>query len=211
MSSVTEKIQALFSLAAKNANQAEAEAALNKAIALMAKYDVSEEAVNQAASEPIIELGYTLNKHFAFKGCQSIVAMLCKHFGVFPYLKGKKEIVVIGHESKLRSCIATIDYLTGNAKANIPKGYSHTEKQGYYIGYYLAVKANLEKQVTEQPSLVLQSSCLAEYRSMAGGLEPTRNNKVKVSVNKNARAVGNALGSKANINKQIGTRALPGA
>jgi hypothetical protein len=206
MSSITEKIQALFSLAAKNANQAEAEAALNKAMALMAKYNVSEEAVNQAASESIIELKYTLNKHFAFKGCQNIVGILCKHFGVFPYIKDK-EIVVIGHESKLRSCIATIDYLTNNAKANIPKGYSHTEKQGYYIGYYLAVKANLEKQVSEQPGLVLQSTCLAEYKNMAGRLKSARSSKV--AVNPDAKSIGLNAGSKANLNKQIGTRQLP--
>jgi hypothetical protein len=138
-------------------------------MALMAKYDISDE----AASEPIIELRYTLNKHFAFKGCQNIISMLCRNFGVFPYITDQKEIVVIGQESKLRSCIATIDYLTNNAKANIPKGYSHTEKQGYYIEYYLAVKANLQKQVTEQPGLVLQSGTpfLAEYKNMAGRLK----------------------------------------
>lgn len=208
MSTITEKIQALFSLANKNANQAEGEAALNKAMELMAKYDISNEALTETKSEPIIELNYTLNKHFVFKGVQSLVAMLCRHFGVFPYIKDK-EIIVIGHESKLRSCIAIIDYITNNAKYNLPKGYSHTEKQRYYIGYYNAVKANLEKQVSNQPGLVLKSECLAEYKKMAGNLKSANSRGVKI--NADAKSVGSEAGKKANLNKQIGTRQLAGA
>lgn len=205
MSSIAEKIQSLFLLANKNANQAEAEAALNKAIELMAKYEISDEALAEQQTEPTIELSYTLNKHFAFKGIQSIVSVLCKHFVVFPYIKDK-EIIVIGHESKLRSCIAAIDYITNNAKANIPKGYSHTEKQGYYLGYYHAIKANLEKQSNNQPGLVLQSTQIAEYKNMAGRLKSANNRSVKI--NNDAKSVGSEAGKKANLNKQIGTRQL---
>lgn len=211
MSSVEIKIKALLALAnpETNNNQTEAEAALKKALELMAKYEVSEEALNSHFTEAIIELTYPLKKQMIFKGCQTLVVLLAKHFKVFVYKKGA-EFVLIGHESKLRSCVAMTDYLLQNSKNKLPKGYSYTEKQGYYCGYFLAIKKALTDipKTTDEKGLLLIDTAFKEYEKLAGVLRPATNRVI--NCDKAAKELGSNIGNNTNLNKQLGVRALSG-
>lgn len=209
MSSIETKIKALLELAGNNSSQAEASAAMQKAMELMNRYGVSSEALDDLGKEEIITLDYTLKGQLIFKGCSNIIAIMAKYFKVFAYKSSSKvklpRIVLVGHESKLRTCIAMIDYLLSNAKYNLPKGYSHTEKQGYYLGYSSSISA-LVNTITETNGPALVHS-LQEYKNFAGvDLKSAR--KSKVAVDGDARALGVNAGSKVNLNKQLGVRAL---
>jgi hypothetical protein len=204
MSTIAEKIQALLNLANSNANAAEGQAAMTKALELMAKYNVSEQAITDVGKDAIIEICYPIKSQMIFKGCMNIVAIMTREFKVFAYTT-KKELRVVGHESKLRGCIAMIDYLLHNAKYNMPRGYSHTEKQGYYLGYSKSVSELLARSATgATPGL---TTSLKEYKDFVGGhFNSSRKSKVKVDVG--ARDAGRDAGSKVNLNKQLGTRMI---
>jgi hypothetical protein len=84
-----------------------------------------------------------------FKGCKTLVILLAKHFKVFVFKRD----------------------------TNLPKGYTHTEKQGYYFGYYLAIKAALINipKTTDEKGLLLIDTALKEYEKLAGSLKSAIN------------------------------------
>ena len=208
MSSIETKIKALLDLAGNNSSQAEASAAMQKAMELMNRYGVSTEAIEDIGKEESITLTYDLKGQLIFKGCINIITIMAKYFQVFAYKHkaGKaQEVVLIGHEGKLRTCIAMIDYLLGNAKYNLPKGYSHTEKQGFYLGYFLAVN-KLVTTMSEAKGPALACS-MKEYQDFAG-VKLKSAKRSKVTVDGTARDLGVNAGSKVNFNKQLGVRAL---
>lgn len=208
MSNVETKIKALLGLAGNNPNKAESDSAMKKAFELMAQYNVTEEAINDLDKEEIITLSYPIKNQLSYKGCVNMIVALANYFGVFIYKKkGFKEssFELVGHESKLRSCVAVVDYALQNAKYQMPKRLSYIEKQGYYLGYYTSFKELLAAKQNAVPGLVVS---LQQYKQFVGGTFKKASKNRGVSCTKDSYNTGLEAGSKANLNAQLGVRAL---
>ena len=127
---IVEKIKKLLALANDNKNNSdeEAKAAMLKAQALMAKYDISVEEVEEQ-EEP--EYTHEVCEHrwdYAYR--IPLAHVLSENFRCMTYCRGKR-IVFMGHPSDAKICKATFEF----AYAYIQKTGNQIYNKRYSMGY----------------------------------------------------------------------------
>jgi hypothetical protein len=223
---VLDKIKKLLVLGEKNTNGAteEANTALEKAYALMEKYNVTISDINSNDREK--EFGKLENNAYLEKQFKVWEKVLLKNISilfdcdtVYEHVstsKLKREVHILGREGNVRTVQIMFEWIVKKSREEAKALYGSravAKINDYCLGvaYSIAEKVNQIKKQNENKewALVVADETKNFVRSCYPRLT-TLSNKTKSNINASCYSAGLSAGRNINLNKQFGLKCIGG-
>lgn len=201
MNQIADKIQKLLALAGNNPSEAEAQAALLKAQALIAKYNVDMEALNE---EEAIKYEFLQTKIKAHKFSNHLASILANSFACKVIIVDSK-VCFFGRSDNAKAVVSAMQFahsvmVKGGNKATREHGIQPGHQgaayvyNSYVVGFLTGLKSVMDAQ-TVALAVIVPEDVNKEFSKMFQNTRPVRQSRTKAAFVHSAYESGMADGT----------------